>query len=156
MRLSSKVFDDGGNIPTKFTFDVGEATLPISWEGIPSDTKSLVLVCDDPDADVGTWGHWVLFNIPTSMTHLPERAMDFPEGVRVGKNQLSRREYASTEPRDGMNRYFFSLYALDCELELADGTCKKEILQAIEGHVIDDAQLMGFYEKVSRERKELG
>lgn len=156
MKLFSKVFNDGDVIPAKFNFDMGEATLPVEWSHLPTDTKSLVLICDDPDADVGTWGHWVLFNVPPTLSQLPAKAVDFPEGVRVGKNQLSRREYASVQSKTGMNRYFFSLFALDCTLDLPDGTSKKDILKAIESHVIDDAQLMGFYEKVIRKQKELG
>jgi Raf kinase inhibitor-like YbhB/YbcL family protein len=153
MKLFSKVFENGGNIPARYNFDLGDTTLPLMWAGLPKGTKSLVLVCDDPDAEVGTWGHWVLFNIPASTRELPATAMELPDEVRVGKNQLTRHEYAGTNEKDGMNRYFFSLYALDCELDLKDGTCKKEIFETMGGHVLEEASLMGFYTKPARSSK---
>lgn len=147
MKLFSEIFKNGGEIPGEYSFDLGDTTLPLMWSDVPKGAKSLVLVCDDPDAQVGTWGHWILFNIPASMKELLSSTAELPEEVRVGKNQLTRYEYVGTDEKEGMSRYFFTLLALDCVLDLQDGTSKKEVFEAAEGHILEEARLMGFYKR---------
>lgn len=149
MGVTSSSFTQGGKIPAKYTCN-GEGVSPqLAWSGIPKEAVSLVLVCEDPDAPMGTWDHWVLFNIPPTTRSLEEGIRQMPVGVKVGKNGNNRNEYQGPCPPDKEHRYFFRLYALDSKLPLQDGVSKKEVLHAMENHILAQAELVGTYEQPS-------
>lgn len=150
MKITSTAFEHEGTIPVKYSCKGQDVSPPLKWEGAPEGTKSFVLVNDDPDAPVGVWDHWILFNIPASVTELPEDIPTRPEladGSRHGRNSWGRYDYGGPCPPSGTHRYFFKLYALDTVLDLKPGATKKEILKAIETHTIAKAELMGKFKK---------
>jgi len=150
IQLTSEVFSDGTMIPKRFTCDGEDLSPPLSWSGLPTKTGSLALICDDPDAPVGTWDHWVLFNIPASATGLPENVSakaTLDDGSVHGNNSWGRLGYGGPCPPGGTHRYFFKLYALDIELDLKTGATKSQLVKAIEGHILDQGQLMGKYKR---------
>jgi Raf kinase inhibitor-like YbhB/YbcL family protein len=137
-------------IPKRFTCDGEDLSPPLSWSGLPAGTRSLALICDDPDAPVGTWDHWVLFNIPATVTGLPENVpakASLDDGSVHGNNSWGRPGYGGPCPPGGTHRYFFKLYALDTELNLKTGATKSQLVKAMEGHILDQAQLMGKYRR---------
>ncbi|MGM0485711.1 MAG: YbhB/YbcL family Raf kinase inhibitor-like protein [Planctomycetota bacterium] len=161
MQLTSSELEHGAQIDALYTADGKEISPPLSWSGAPEGTKSFALICDDPDAPSPKrpapqpWVHWVLFNIPADVTQLPQgiSAEAEPEevsGARQGVNSSSNVGYQgpAPPPGSGQHRYFFKLYALDTTLELAAGTTtKKELLDAMSGHVLAQGELMGVYER---------
>jgi len=140
--LSSSVFEHEGSIPSKYTCDADDVSPSFEIGGVPEEAQSLVLIMDDPDAPVGTWDHWVVFNIPPETTSIPENTE--PQGV-AGNNSWGRTGYGGPCPPDGEHRYFFKLYAIDAQLSLSEGATKTEVEQAMEGHVVAETQLMGRY-----------
>jgi len=144
MKLTSSAFENEGSIPAEFTCDGDDVSPPLAISEAPENTKSLALVCDDPDAPVGTWDHWVVFNIPADTKEIA-KATD-PQGTG-GKNSWGRTGYGGPCPPSGVHRYFFKLYALDTELDLAEGSGKGEVEQAMEGHILVQAELMGKYQR---------
>ena len=154
MELTSKAFKNGGEIPSKYTCQGEDISPPLSWSGVPSATKSLALIVDDPDAPDPanpkmTWVHWVLFNIPPQVTALPEgvKEAELPPGVKSGLNDWHRTGYGGPCPPIGRHRYFFKLYALDTVLDGLDLPSKAELEAAMNGHVLAKAVLMGTYKK---------
>jgi len=151
IQLTSSAFADGAAIPAKYTCDGDDISPPLKWRGVPEGTKSLALVCDDPDAPIGTFVHWVLYSIPPSVTELSEGvpAMGvIPNGAAQGTNDFKRLGYGGPcPPPGGAHRYFFKLYALDAELDLKPGAMKKDLVKAMEGHVLAEGQLMGTYQR---------
>lgn len=150
MKITSSAFQHEGMIPEKYTCKGQDISPSLKWEGAPAGTKSFVMICDDPDAPVGTWDHWLLFNIPVSVTELNESIPDLPElanGIRHGKNSWGRSDYGGPCPPSGTHRYFFKLYALDNLLDLKAGADKKAILKAMEGHILAETELMGKFKK---------
>ena len=148
LELTSSAFDQEESIPTKYTCDGQDVSPPLSWDGVPSGTESLALIVDDPDASSQAWVHWVLFNIPPESNGLSEdvSAQDtLSDGSRHGQNSSDRNGYDGPCPPSGTHRYFFKLYALDTELELQPGATKDAVLTAMEGHILDQAELMGTY-----------
>jgi Raf kinase inhibitor-like YbhB/YbcL family protein len=148
--LTSAAFAAGEPIPPKYTCDGDDVSPPLEWSEPPAGTQSFALICDDPDAPVGTWVHWVLFNLPAGARALPEAVpadADLPDGSRHGNNSWPRLGYGGPCPPSGTHRYFFKLYALDTALDLAAGASKKELLGAMEGHVLAQAELMGTYSR---------
>jgi len=148
MQLTSSAFADGGTIPRRHTCDGDDVSPPLAWSGVPDDAISLALIADDPDAPRGTWVHWVLYNLPAAVTSLPEALPAderLPNGALQGRNDFRRTGYGGPCPPSGTHRYFFKLYALDTMLDLAPGATKQELLQAMDGHVLAEAQLMGRY-----------
>ncbi len=146
--LMSTAFAPGEPIPRKYTCDEEDISPPLRWSDPPQDTQSFALIADDPDAPVGTWVHWVLYNLPAETRALPESVppdADLPDGSRHGKNSWRRLGYGGPCPPRGTHRYFFKLYALDTVLDLASGARKKQLLQAMEGHILGQAELMGLY-----------
>jgi hypothetical protein len=155
MILSSKAFEDGSAIPVKYTEDGKNVSPPLSWTGIPAGTQSLVLIVDDPDAPDPraprrTWVHWVLFNIPPNATALPEgvKSKKLPEGAGEGMNDWNRTGYGGPAPPTGRHRYVHKLYALDIMLEGMGTPTKSKVVDAMQGHVLAEAKLVGSYERV--------
>jgi Raf kinase inhibitor-like YbhB/YbcL family protein len=150
MKLLSSAFQHEGMIPDKFSCKGQDISPPLKWENAPAGSKSFVLICDDPDAPMGTWDHWLLFNIPASVTELQEGVpaqAELPNGARHGKNSWGRMDYGGPCPPGGTHRYFFKFYALDTLLDLEPGVSKKELMNAMQGHILDQTQLMGKFKR---------
>jgi len=150
LQISSSVFSEGQMIPRKYTCDGADISPELSWRGVPDGTRSLALICDDPDAPMGTWVHWVLFNLPTGQMGLPTKISSDAElagGARHGTNDFGRLGYGGPCPPGGTHRYFFKFYALDTELELASGATKAQLEAAMQDHILAQAQLMGKYRR---------
>jgi hypothetical protein len=150
MELKSLVFEAGSMIPKPYTCDGQNISPPLAWITVPNNTKSLALICDDPDAPIGTWVHWVIFNLPADLKELPERIpaqKTLPNGAKQGINDFRKIGYGGPCPPSGEHRYFFKLYALDAMLALKAGATKTDLLQAMEGHVLDESKLMGKYRR---------
>lgn len=150
MKILSSAFQHEGMIPDKFSCKGQDISPPLKWENAPAGTKSFVLICDDPDAPVGTWDHWLLFNIPSSVTELQEGVPDKAElanGARHGKNSWGRKDYGGPCPPGGTHRYFFKFYALDTLLDLKPGVSKKELMNAMQGHILAQTELMGKFKR---------
>jgi Raf kinase inhibitor-like YbhB/YbcL family protein len=149
--LTSSAFADGSPIPTQHTCDGVDASPPLKWIGPPAGTKSFALICDDPDAPAGVWVHWVLYNIPATVVELPE-GVPLDEvvlnGARQGLNDFTRIGYGGPcPPRGKPHRYFFKLYALDVDLSLKSKATKQDVVAAMQGHILEEAQLMGTYQR---------
>ncbi|UCF66858.1 MAG: YbhB/YbcL family Raf kinase inhibitor-like protein [Acidobacteriota bacterium] len=156
-RLTSPSFDSGGEIPQRFTCEGQDVSPELGWSGVPSGTRSLALIVDDPDAPdparpMRTWVHWVLFNIPPTVSGLAEGAgeAELPPGTRQGLNDWKRTGYGGPCPPIGRHRYFHKLYALDVVLEDLDRPTKTTLEQAMKGHVLAAAELVGTYQKTGR------
>jgi Raf kinase inhibitor-like YbhB/YbcL family protein len=151
MKISSTAFEDGKTIPAQFTGLGADASPPLQWSGAPAGTRSFALVCDDPDAPMGTWVHWVIYGLAATANGLPEKvptAELLPGGARQGLNDFRRTGYGGPLPPPGKaHRYFFKLYALDAELPLEARATKTELLQAMEGHILAEAQVMGTFQR---------
>lgn len=154
LSISSAAFAASGSIPARYTCEADDVSPPLAWSGVPSAAKSLALIVDDPDAPdpkapKRTYVHWVLYDIPTSARELPEgaTAASLPDGAREGVNDWKRRGYGGPCPPIGRHRYFFKLYALDTTLGDRGGLTKAELERAMEGHIVERAELMGSYEK---------
>ena len=152
LSITSTAFDDGAAIPRVFTCQGEDLSPPLQWSGVPDGARSLALIVDDPDAPDPaapkmTWSHWVLYNLPADSTGLPQAAAALPAGTVDGINDWKRTGYGGPCPPIGRHRYFFRLYALDTNLTISDPATRERVLEAIEGHVVESAVLMGTYEK---------
>jgi Raf kinase inhibitor-like YbhB/YbcL family protein len=150
MEIKSRAFGSGETIPTKYTCDGADFSPPLEWTKGPAGTKSFALICDDPDAPMGTWVHWVICDIPPTATMLAEgitREKDLPGGGTQGINDFRKIGYGGPCPPGGTHRYFFKLYALDAMLGLKSGITKDQLLKAMRGHILAEAQLMGTYKR---------
>jgi len=151
MQLTSTAFSEGGSIPAKFTCDDRNVSPVLTWSGVPTGAKSLVLIADDPDAPGGTWVHWVLYDLPATTSELAEDAPKtqyLPSGAKQGLNDFKRLGYGGPCPPPGKpHRYFFKLYALDALLELKPGATKNEVERAMQKHILGQGQLMGMYKR---------
>ena len=149
--ISSNAFQNGGDIPRKFTCDGADVSPDLSWTNPPDGTQSFALIADDPDAPVGTWTHWVLFDLPAGTRQLNENVSkvdELPGGGRQGRNDFKRIGYGGPCPPPGKpHRYFFKLYAVDRKLDLKAGASKQEVEQALQGHTLAKAELMGKYKR---------
>jgi len=138
-------------IPVKYTCDGPDLSPPLQWTIPPEGTKSLALICDDPDAPAGTWVHWVLYNLSPETTALPEgvaKDKTVLGSARQGMNDFRRIGYGGPCPPPGApHRYFFKLYALDSPLDLEPGLTKQKILDAMKGHILAQGQLMGKHKR---------
>ncbi len=144
-KLSSPAFQDSGLISQKFTCQGNNVSPELDWSEAPANTKSFVLIAEDPDAPGGTFTHWVLFDIPADTKQLAEGAS--PIGVS-GANGMSQAAYMGPCPPNGIHRYYFRLYALDVpSLNLKTGAARGEVEAAMKGHVIGVADTMGRYEQ---------
>jgi Raf kinase inhibitor-like YbhB/YbcL family protein len=145
LQLSSPAFSHNGMIPAKFTCDGADASPPLAIGGVPERAASLTLIVDDPDAPARTWAHWVVWNVEPRTRGFPEGGV--PRGARQGTNDFGKRRYGGPCPPSGTHRYFFKLYALDAALELADGATKAQVEEAMRGHVVAQAELIGLYRR---------
>jgi hypothetical protein len=145
MKVSSPEFMNNGMIPKKFSCQGQDINPELEFSGVPDSTKSLALIMDDPDAPTGTWVHWVLFNIPNDTRMIAEDSV--PEDAVQGLNSWPKNSYGGPCPPSGTHRYFFKLYALDSILGLDEGATKADVEQAMQGHIIEKAELIGLYKK---------
>jgi Raf kinase inhibitor-like YbhB/YbcL family protein len=151
INLTSIAFQDGQPIPIKYTCQGLDVSPPLQWSVAPTTAKGLVLICDDPDAPVGTWVHWVLYHLPARATGLPEGVPTtdtLNNGAHQGVNDFKRVGYGGPcPPPGGPHRYFFKLYAVDIDVTLKPRPTKQEVMRAIEGHIVAEGQLMGTYQR---------
>ncbi len=150
MDIKSSAFDQEGMIPSEYSCDGSDVSPPLSWTDPPENTQSFALICDDPDAPMGTWVHWVVYNIPSSKREMDKgfvKDKELSDGTRQGISDFRRVGYGGPCPPGGTHRYYFKLYALDTILNLESGATKKELLKAMEGHQLAEAVLMGRYKR---------
>jgi len=147
--ISSAAFAEGQQIPVKYTCDGEDISPPLKWEAVPDGTKSIALICDDPDAPMGTFVHWVLYNLPPETRELPENMSSqaaLSNGTRQGTTSFGRTGYGGPCPPGGTHRYYFKIYALDAEIDPGrPGFKKEDLLKAMKGHILAEGQLMGRY-----------
>jgi Raf kinase inhibitor-like YbhB/YbcL family protein len=143
MKLTTKAFSELRPIPERFTADGENVNPPLAIRGVPRAAKTLVLIVDDPDAPMGTWNHWLVWNISPGTTVIKEDSV--PRGAVVGQNDSGTAKYVGPSPPRGTHRYSFRLYALDQKLNLPPGADRDALDQALQGHVIAKAELLGRY-----------
>lgn len=150
LTITSPVFSNGQPIPAIYTCKGRDTSPALAWGNPPAGTQSLALIMDDPDAPGGTWVHWVLYNIPASARGLAEAIptdVQLADGSLNGKNSWGRLGYGGPCPPSGTHRYFFKLYALDSNLGLSSGVDKQGLLNAMQGHILVQSELMGTFSK---------
>jgi hypothetical protein len=151
LEIKSSAFENGGYIPEKYTCDSVDISPPLSWSDVPPNTKSFVLICDDPDAPYGVWVHWVIFNIPADQSELKEGISKkgvLEKGIIQGINDFGNIGYGGPCPPPGKShRYFFKLYALDTTLDLEEGATKKSVVEQMKGHIIAETKIVGLYQR---------
>jgi Raf kinase inhibitor-like YbhB/YbcL family protein len=146
LQLTSDAFANGQSIPAKYSC-VGKNISPaLAWSEPPAGTQSFALIVDDPDAPMGTWVHWVLYNIPADTRSLAE-GFSPENSIAAGKNSSSHLSYDGPCPPSGTHRYYFKLYALDTTLSLSPGATKDQLLKAMDGHILAQGELMGTFSK---------
>jgi Raf kinase inhibitor-like YbhB/YbcL family protein len=157
LQLTSSVFEHQASIPKRFTCEGEDLSPPLSWSGVPATARALALIVDDPDAPDPaapkmTWVHWVLYNIPADTTHLDLGVAPtaLPAGTLQGRNDWKRTGYGGPCPPIGRHRYFHKLYALDAKLPDLKNPAKDQLLKAMDGHVLAQAELVGTYQKERR------
>ena len=151
IEVTSTAFQQGMTIPKQFTGDGEDQSPPLSWSEPPAGTKSIALICDDPDAPRGTWVHWVLFNLPPQTRELMEgvpTTATHSSGAIQGKTDFGSNGYGGPAPPKGKaHRYFFKLYALSVVVNLSPAATKAELEAAMKGHILDEGELMGTYQR---------
>jgi Raf kinase inhibitor-like YbhB/YbcL family protein len=145
MKITTPAFQEGGNIPSKFTCDGSDANPPLRFEGAPAEAKSLALIVDDPDAPSGLFTHWLIWNIDPKTTAIDENSA--PPNAIQGKNDFGKSGYGGPCPPSGTHRYFFKVFALDRKLELPAGSKRAQLDAQMRGHVIAQGELMGRYSR---------
>jgi Raf kinase inhibitor-like YbhB/YbcL family protein len=151
MKIKSTAFEEGGLIPSEFTCDGADVSPPLSWSSVPAGTESLALISDDPDAPVGIWVHWVIYNIPPTAAGLPKVIPGdekLENGAIQGKSDFGKVGYGGLCPPSGTHRYYFKLYALDTVLNLEPGATRDQLLKAMDGKILAECQLMGRYKRI--------
>jgi Raf kinase inhibitor-like YbhB/YbcL family protein len=147
-RISSRAFPAGGPIPLHYTADGDDVSPPLEWAAVPAGTKTLSLVCEDPDAPGGTFVHWVVYNIPTSVVLFPEAfppLRSLPNGTRQGVNDFGGIGYRGPAPPSGIHRYFFKLYAASAVLDAEEGVRKAQLEKWLQRRIVGQAETMGTY-----------
>ena len=147
---TSAAFEDGAAIPAQYTCDGADISPPLEWGDPPPNTGSFALIMDDPDAPIGTWVHWVIYDLPAEARSLAEGVPGEPHlagGGVQGRNSWPKTGYGGPCPPSGTHRYFFKLYALDVVLGAGPGLTKKELLEEMGGHILAQAQLVGTYSR---------
>jgi len=150
IKVSSPAFEDGQMIPAKYTADGQDISPPLKFGNIHPQAKSLAIISDDPDAPVGTWVHWLVWNIPAAVSELPEGLApdgQLADGTCQGTTDFRRVGYGGPAPPSGTHRYYFKVYAIDCLLELKPGGGRGELEKAMKGHILVEGQLMGRYKR---------
>ncbi len=157
IKITSSAFAAGQQIPKKYTGEGADVSPPLAWSDLPERTQELVLICDDPDAPHGTWVHWIIYKIPTTLTSLPEgiakqARLKSPPGVLQGQNSWPKGKNIGYQgpmppPGHGVHHYHFTLYALEGKLAVEPGLDKKTLLQEIENHVLGMGELVGTYQR---------
>lgn len=145
LTISSPAFNHGEAIPVRYTCDGAHASPPLVIGKIPPKALTLALIMDDPDAPMGTWVHWVVWNIPPQTREISDNGL--PLGSSQGINDWKRNSYGGPCPPSGTHRYYFRLYALDTPLQLAPSTTKTDLEQAMRGHILARGELMGTYRR---------
>ena len=147
LQISSPVFSNGSTIPKKYTCDGQDVAPPLEWSGVPKQSKSVALICDDPDAPSGTFTHWVLYNIPASTQKLAEGASIGAAGV----NSFGKSGFGGPCPpkKDHAHHYHFHVYALDVESLGPAGLSKEDALEAMNGHIVAEAEVVGIYKRTA-------
>ena len=150
LKLECAAFGDGEEIPGKYTCDGENISPALSWSGVPKNTNSLALIFEDPDAPKKIWAHWILYNIPKDLRaideHISETAI-LLSGAIHGINDFGKFGYGGPCPPEEKHRYFLKLYALDELMRFKPGFKRNELLEAMEGHIIEEAQVMGVYQR---------
>jgi hypothetical protein len=150
INIKSAAFSEGEMIPLKYTCDGDDVSPPLSWDSVPAGTESFALICDDPDAPVGTWVHWVVYDLPKETRFLHEDftdQSDLEDGTKQGITDFKRIGYGGPCPPGGTHRYFFKLYALDKKLNEKSGLNKNQLLKAMKGHILGECALIGKYKR---------
>ncbi len=155
MNITSSAFAHNESMPALFTCEGENISPPLAWNNVPEGAKSLVLMVDDPDAPDPAaprriWVHWLLYNLPANCAGLPEAVATLPAGTKEGLNDWQRTGYGGPCPPIGRHRYFHKLYALDCVLPDLGTPTQKVLVQAMQGHIMAEAQLIGTYQKKGR------
>jgi len=145
LNIESPAFQNNASIPRHYTCDGKDVNPPLVIRGVPDGAKSLALIVDDPDAPMGTWVHWVVWNIDPATMQIAENAV--PPGAQQGKNDFKKTSYGGPCPPSGTHRYFFKLYALDTKLNLGSNATKADVEKAMKGHILGEAQTMGLYKR---------
>ena len=152
LELTSDAFANGQTIPVKYSCKGKNISPALTWNEPPPGTQSFALIVDDPDAPMGIWVHWVVFNIPANTRSLPEDVQITeknikPNMISMGKNSWGDLRYGGPCPPSGTHRYYFKLYALDTTISLLPGASKEQVLKAMQGHVLAEGELMGTFSK---------
>lgn len=142
MKITSPEFGNNEFIPKKFTCEGNDINPCLIIEDITKQAKSLALIVDDPDAPMGTWVHWVVYDIPV-VSKIDEHSIP----GKQGSNDFGRKDYGGPCPPSGTHRYFFKIYALDTQLNLTEGINKETLEKAMQGHILDKAELIGLYKR---------
>lgn len=145
MEIISSAFAHNEAIPSKYTCDGENVNPPLSFSNVPNETKSLVLIVDDPDAPLGTWVHWTVWNMPPTTTEIPEKSV--PAGAIEGQTSFGKPGYGGPCPPSGTHRYFFKLYALDTILSLDASSTKEDLEHAMKNHILSQRELIGLYKR---------
>lgn len=144
LNVSSSAFENEGIIPSEFTCDGQDLSPPLSITNVPKNAKTLSIIMDDPDAPMGTFTHWIVWNIPPNKTQFTRgEKFDFAQG----RTSFGTSEYGGPCPPSGTHRYFFKIYALDAKLDLKQGSGVKELQSVMSGHIIAEAILLGKYSR---------
>lgn len=145
MKIFSSAFGNFEDIPTKYTGDGQDLSPPLGWQDVPNGTRSLALICDDPDAPHGTWDHWIIYNIPPSISVLAEGIKPLPPEIQSALNSWGKKDYGGPKPPSGKHRYFFKLYALDTVLQLSEDATKVDLIRSMNNHILAESTLVGYY-----------
>jgi hypothetical protein len=147
IQITSPAFDHGGMIPSKYTCDGEDISPPLEWQTLPTETKSIAIIADDPDAPGKTWVHWLIWNLPPSFKSLDENIEPSDElaGATQGTTDFGRVGYGGPCPPGGTHRYFFKIYALDETLDLEPYATKKDLVEAMQPSILAQGELMGKY-----------
>ncbi len=147
LELKSKGFSNEEYIPQKYSGQGDDVSPQLSWSDVPEKTKSFAIICDDPDAPIGDWVHWIVYDIPADVTTLAE-AVILPPAIKQGKNDFGNQNYGGPMPPPGKpHRYFFKIFALDTQLNLPAGLTKKDLLTEMQEHIIAKDEIIGLYKR---------
>jgi Raf kinase inhibitor-like YbhB/YbcL family protein len=145
IRVTSPAFQSNGHIPRQYTCDGKDINPPLMIANCPQGTRSIALICDDPDAPVGIWVHWVIWNIDPGVKEIKENTV--PQGAVEGMNDFRKHAYGGPCPPSGTHRYFFKVYALDSMLNISPNSTKADLEKAMKGHILGQGQLVGLYKR---------